>query len=479
MAKENMKVLFVASECGPFIRTGGLGDVAAALPKELNAMGNDVRVIIPLYEDISIDYKSKFTYVGNVYVKLAWREEYAGVFEYDYNGVKYYFIDNEKYFKRSGLYGYFDDGERFAFFSKAVLDVLPLIDFKPDVIHSNDWHTALVPVYQDAIYCNFDFYRGIKTVFTIHNIQFQGRFSLDVIKDIVGLPDEKFSVLEYDRDANFMKGAIEASNKITTVSPNYAKEILDPYFAYGLSSILSDRYYKISGIVNGIDQNLFNPKTDKHIYKNYDNSSFELGKKINKDSLLENLNLQKANQNTMLIGMVTRLTEQKGIDIFVNSVDEILKQDVRIAILGQGDWYLEKLLNELQLKYPDKLRVIINFSTDIANKIYAASDVFLMPSKFEPCGLSQLIAMSYGTIPIVREIGGLKDTVKAYNTETKKGSGFTFYDYSSSELIRAVQRAYEIFSNKKEWNSLIKCIMEEDLSWKKSAKQYLELYKSI
>lgn len=479
MSKEKMKVLFVASESGPFIRTGGLGDVAAALPQELNKIGNDVRVIIPLYEDISIDYKSKFQYVGNVYVKLAWREEYAGVFEYNFNGVKYYFIDNEKYFKRGGLYGYFDDGERFAFFSKAVLDILPLIDFKPDIVHANDWHTALVPVYQDAIYSNIDFYKDIKTVFTIHNIQFQGRFSLDIIKDIVGLPENKFSILEYDRDANFMKGAIETANKVTTVSPNYSKEILDPYFAYGLSTILSERYYKISGIVNGIDQKLFNPKTDKHIYVNYDVNNVTDGKKANKQALLDNLNLLKANENTMLIGMVTRLTEQKGIDIFINSVDEILKQDIRIVILGQGDWYLEKSLNELQLRYPEKLRVIINFSTDIANKIYASSDCFLMPSKFEPCGLSQLIAMSYGTVPIVREIGGLKDTVKAYNPQTKEGFGFTFYDYSSSELIRAVQRAYEIFSNKNDWNSLIKCIMEEDLSWKKSAKEYLNLYKSI
>ena len=471
------KVLFVASESAPFIRTGGLGDVAGALPTTLNALGTDTRVILPLYMDIPWDFRNSMKYIGSVYVTLAWRYQYCGLFSYNYNVVTYYFIDNEYYFKRNGIYGHFDDAERFAFFSKACLEALRLIDFYPDVIHANDWHTALVPVFLDCFYRGIPEYQNIKTVFTIHNIEFQGKYGEDLITDILGLPEDRHSLVKYAKCANFMKGAIEASNAVTTVSPSYANEIMDRYYSYGLDNILRQRGYKLSGIVNGIDVDLYNPATDKALFKNFDFTTIE-DKKVNKQELLKMFDMN-FNNNTPLIGMVTRLTEQKGLDLLLARIDQLMQSDLQIIILGKGDWKYESKLQELEGRYYGKLKVIINFSTDIANKIYAGSDMFLMPSKFEPCGLSQMIAMRYGTIPIVRRTGGLNDTVIGFNPAELTGNGFTFYSFNADDMADAIYRAVGTYHNKREWISLIANSMAADFSWKASAEKYIDLYNRI
>lgn len=468
------KILFLAGESAPFIRTGGLGDVAGALPATLNALGADARVILPLYMEIPQDFKNAMRYIGSVYVTLAWRYQYCGLFSYNYNGVTYYFVDNEYYFKRNGVYGHYDDAERFAFFSKACLEALRLIDFYPDVIHANDWHTALAPVFLDCFYRGIPEYQNIKTVFTIHNIEFQGKYGEDLITDILGLPEDKHSLVKYAKCTNFMKGAIEASNSVTTVSPSYANEIMDRYYSYGLDNILRQRGYKLSGIVNGIDVDLYNPATDKALFKNFDFTTIE-DKQINKQELLKMFDMN-FNSNTPLIGMVTRLTEQKGLDLLLARIDQLMQSDLQIIILGKGDWKYESKLQELQNRYYGKLKVIINFSTDIANKIYAGSDMFLMPSKFEPCGLSQMIAMRYGTIPIVRRTGGLNDTVIGFNPAELTGNGFTFYSFNADDMCDAIYRAVGTYHNKREWISLIANAMSADFSWKASASKYLELY---
>ena len=471
------KILFLAGESAPFIRTGGLGDVAGALPDTLNALGADARVMLPLYMDIPQDFKNAMKYIGSVYVTLAWRYQYCGLFSYNYNGVTYYFVDNEYYFKRNGVYGHYDDAERFAFFSKACLEALRLIDFYPDVIHANDWHTALTPVFLDCFYRGIPEYQNIKTVFTIHNIEFQGKYGEDLITDILGLPEDRHSLVKYAKCSNFMKGAIEASNAVTTVSPSYANEIMDRYYSYGLDNILRQRGYKLSGIVNGIDVDLYNPVTDKALFKNFDFTTIE-DKQINKQELLKMFDMNY-NSNTPLIGMVTRLTEQKGVDLLLARIDQLMQSDLQIIILGKGDWKYESKLQELQNRYYGKLKVIINFSTDIANKIYAGSDMFLMPSKFEPCGLSQMIAMRYGTIPIVRRTGGLNDTVIGFNPAELTGNGFTFYSFNADDMCDAIYRAVGTYHNKREWISLIANAMSADFSWEASAKKYLELYNKL
>lgn len=471
------KILFMAGEAAPFIRTGGLGDVAGALPAMLNALGADARVILPLYMDIPQDFKNAMKYIGSVYVTLAWRYQYCGLFSYNYNGVTYYFVDNEYYFKRNGVYGHYDDAERFAFFSKACLEALRLVGFYPDVIHANDWHTALAPVFLDSFYRGIPEYRNIKTVFTIHNIEFQGKYGEELITDILGLPEDKHNLVKYAKCANFMKGAIETSNAVTTVSPSYAGEIMDRYYSYGLDNILRQRGYKLSGIVNGIDTDLFNPATDKALFKNYDFSTIE-DKQVNKRELLKMFDMN-FNPEAPLIGMVTRLTEQKGVDLLVARIDQLMQSNLQIIILGKGDWKYENKLKELQNRYYGKLRVIINFSTDIANKIYAGSDMFLMPSKFEPCGLSQMIAMRYGTIPIVRRTGGLNDTVTGFNPMELTGNGFTFYSFNADDMCDAIYRAIGTYQNKREWISLIANAMSCDFSWKASAEKYMELYNKL
>ncbi|MEG2273777.1 MAG: glycogen synthase GlgA [Clostridia bacterium] len=473
-----MKILFVASEAAPFVRSGGLGDVAGALPKSLNKLGNDTRVIIPFYKDEMKDsFKDGLRFLGSTFVDLSWRRQYCGVYEAQFDGVTYYFIDNEYYFKRKGLYGHFDDGERFAFFSKAVLEVMPIIDFYPDILHANDWHTALTPVFLDVFYRFSKEYKKIKTVFTIHNIEFQGKYGDKLISDILGLPEDAKSLVMYQECVNYMKGGIEAANAVTTVSETYAGEILDPFYSYGLDAILADRQFKLHGVVNGIDTNIYNPKNDKALFQNYTAKTVDK-KKLNKKGLCELINLPY-DENRPIIAMVTRLTEQKGMELIKTVIDDIMRADVQMVVLGTGDWKYENLIKSIETRYPNKFRAILAFSSDLASKLYAGADLFLMPSKFEPCGLSQLIAMAYGTVPIVRETGGLKDTVEAYNPETKEGKGFTFKTYNAYDMLDAIWRAYACYFDKDNWKAVQSNDMLADFSWKVSAQKYLDIYKSL
>ena len=478
MQPQEKKVLFATSEALPYVKSGGLGDVAGALPKALMADGVETRVILPLYSDIPANFHNTMKYVGYTYVPLGWRRQYCGIFEQKYNGVTYYFIDNEYYFKRKGIYGHNDDGERFAFFSRAVLEVLPLLGFIPDVIHCNDWHTGLVPVFLDVFYRNGEL-RNTKTVFTIHNIEFQGKYDNFVAGDLLGLPEDRRSLVEYNGCVNYMKGGIECANAVTTVSPTYAGEIMDPYYSYGLEGILQARAYKLSGIINGIDTVLFNPQTDGALFAHYDKDTVFDGKRKNKEEVCKMINLS-FNPDRPLIAMVSRLTTQKGLDLLTAVAEELLAADIQLVILGTGDWKHETVLKSLEKSYGNKLRVIIHFSPDMASKLYAASDIFLMPSKFEPCGLSQMIAMRYGSIPVVRETGGLKDSVKPFNKESGEGQGYTFYSYNAHDMLDALWRAIgDYFYDKDNWTKLINNAMTADFSWQRSALEYKALYQKI
>ncbi|MDR2266741.1 MAG: glycogen synthase GlgA [Christensenellaceae bacterium] len=471
-----MKVLYAAAEAAPFIRTGGLGDVAGALPAALVKNKIDARVVLPLYADIPESFKNGMLYLGSVNVPLGWRNQYAGLFKLVYNNTTYYFIDNEFYFKKKGLYGYFDDGERFAFFSKAILELLPLMDFYPDVIHVNDWQTALVPTFLDAYYRNIEGYANIKTLLSIHNIEFQGNMDKYCILNVFGLPTHMYQVAEYKGDANMLKAGIESSNRVATVSPTYATEILNPYYAYGLSEILEARKYKLCGITNGIDTELYNPLKDKSLFQAYSVKSLARRKK-NKTGLQTMLGLPECDKP--VIGMITRLTAQKGIDLVFAVSREIMDLDIQLVILGTGDWKYENGVNELNSYFANKFRGIINFSSGLASQIYAGSDMFLMPSRFEPCGLSQMIAMRYGAIPIVRETGGLRDTVEPFNPVEKTGDGFTFKTFNAYDMLDAIKRAVTTYYNKEEWSSVVNNAMNKDFSWKKSAQTYAELYNEM
>ncbi len=472
-----MKILLAASEASPFVRTGGLGDVMGALPLALKHIGQEVAVVLPLYEDMKPEYRNNLQYIGNTTVPLGWRNQYAGVFKSNYNGIDYYFIDNEFYFKRKGFYGHFDDGERFAFFSKAVLETMQVTKFYPDVLHCNDWQTGLCPLYLDCFYRYVDGYKTMKTVLTIHNIEFQGNMDKYVIDNVFGIPASHYAIAEYKHDANMLKAGIESSNRVVTVSPTYANEILDPYYSYGLDNILNARRYKLTGIVNGIDVDLYNPETDKALFANYNYKTYAK-KAENKHGLQELFGLPK--NDKPLIGMVTRLTTQKGIDLVLGVIRDILSMDIQLVILGTGDWKYENALKEVAKQFPTKLATAIYFSADVASKIYAGSDIFLMPSKYEPCGLSQMIAMRYGSIPVVRETGGLKDTVPAFNPETKEGLGFTFKTYNAHDMLDAIRRALDCYYQPELWyKGVIKNAMSADFSWDKSAEQYLALYKSL
>lgn len=473
------KILFTTSEAVPFIKTGGLADVAGALPKALVDRGIDCRVILPLYMDIKQEFKDNMEFLGNIYINLSWRYQYCGLFKATLDGVTYYFVDNEYYFKRSGLYGYYDDGERFAFFSKAVLECIPLMEgFYPDVIHSNDWQTALIPVFLDVFFRGDEHFKNIKTVYTIHNIEFQGRYSGFISGDVLGLPDWAREYVDYSGDVNYMKGGIERANKVTTVSQTYAQEILNSYYGYGMNHILVNRQYKLTGIINGIDEKANDPMTDKRAYVNYDLSTF--GDKVkNKLQFQEALGLP-IGENIPMIGMVGRLTHQKGLDLIAPIITKILDMGVQLVILGTGDYKYEEMLRNIQNRYPNNLRSLITFSSDLASKIYCASDMFLMPSKFEPCGLSQMIAMRYGSLPIVRETGGLKDTVIPYDYTKGRGTGFTFYSYNAYDLLNAVERAVGMYRDYKEdWAKIVKNAMTQDFSWQNISLRYIDLYKQL
>ncbi|WP_066889022.1 glycogen synthase GlgA [Clostridium nigeriense] len=474
-----MKILFVASEAHPFIKTGGLGDVIGALPLSLKNLSNDVRVIIPNYKDIKEEIKSNLKYIDNFRVNVGWRNQYCGIFEYDYEGVKFYLIDNEYYFKRGGLYGYYDDGEKFAFFSRAVLEFLKHIQWTPDILHCNDWQTAMVPVLHKLEYIKEEKFRNIKTVLSIHNLFFKGMFSPQVLPELFGYDYEPFynRSLEHNGAISFLKGGINYCDKVLTVSKTYAEEIKTPEYGEGLDGLLKHREYLLEGIVNGIDYKEYDPETDKYINFNY---SFEtiVNKELNKELLQKELNLT-VNKDIPMIGLVSRLTHQKGCDLIIKVLDELLKEEVQVVILGTGDYIYEESFKSFKNKFKDKISVNIQFSNDLAHKIYAASDMFLMPSLFEPCGLGQLIALRYGSIPIVRETGGLKDTITPYNEYDESGNGFSFRNYSSEELLMISRYAINIFKDKNRWNKIIKSAMSSDNSWEKSAKEYMRVYNEI
>ena len=471
-----MKVLFAVSEAKPFIASGGLGDVAGSLPQALRKRMIGCRVVMPLYSGIKQEYRDQMKFITNIMVPVAWRRQYCGIFELRKDGVIYYFLDNEYYFKRDSIYGHYDDAERFAFFSRAVMEIIPEIDFKPDVIHCNDWQTALVPVYYSTMYAQKPGYENIKTVFTIHNIQYQGKYGKDLNADVVGLSQYDEHLIEYDGCVNLMKGAIETANKVTTVSPTYANEILDPWFSHGLDPILSQRAWKLQGILNGIGYDMYNPETDKDIWFNFTAAEPE-NKKKNKAELQKYFGLPE-NENAPIVAMVSRLVGHKGFDLVKAVLEEfICTSDAQIVVLGSGEWQYESFFSELAAKYPDRVGLKLGFFADLANKIYAGSDIFLMPSKSEPCGLSQMIALRYGSIPIVRETGGLKDSIQ--DSGMGEGNGFTFTNYNAHDMLHAMRRAVEGFKDAEGWSILVKRAMEGDLSWGRSASEYIKMYKSI
>lgn len=470
-----MKILYVSSEACPFAKSGGLADVAGALPKALRKRMVGCRVVMPLYKSIGEDMRRNMQYLFNITVPVSWRNQYCGVFEARQDGVIYYLIDNEYYFKRDGLYGHYDDAERFAFFSRAVLEILPHIDYKPDIIHCNDWQTAAIPVYLNAYYRENPLYKNIKTVYTIHNIQYQGKFGMEIAGDVYGFPESAHSVIEFDDCLNLTKGAIQSADAVTTVSPTYSLEILTPYYSYGLDKILNPCRNKLFGIVNGIDYDIYNPETDSLIPAVFSSEDIS-GKAKCKAALQQELSLN-SDENTCIIGMVSRLVEHKGFDLVKAAFDDIMGRNVQVVILGTGEYALENYFTEKAKQYPGRVAVVLKFDEALAHRIYAGSDVFLMPSRSEPCGLSQLIALRYGTIPIVRKTGGLNDTVT--DSGDNSGNGFTFGDYNAEELKRAVWRATEGFADNKGWQVLMSRAMKTDNSWKKSAGEYIKLYKSI
>ena len=471
-----MKVCFIAAEAAPFVKVGGLGDVIGSLPKALRQLGVDARVVLPLYSSIDRE-RFGLKYKAYQFVDLGWRHSYCGIFETEVDGVPCYFIDNEQYFNRDSIYGQIDDGERFAFFSKAALEILPALDFKPDVVNVNDWHTALSVIYLDVLKSReAEFYKDMKSVLSIHNIEFQGRFNPYEMGNLFGLENKYFDALIYNGDLNLLKGAIQLADRVNTVSETYAREILDPYFSYGLDKILTVEQGKLRGILNGIDVDKFNPKTDPMIPVNYDLNTFE-DKVQNKLAFQKEMALE-VNADIPLIGMVTRLTHQKGIDLILQASEEILKTGAQLVILGTGDAHYESALRSLEHYRHDRVRSILLFSNEMSAKIYAASDLFLMPSKTEPCGLSQLISMRYGTVPVVHRVGGLRDTVIPFTGV--EGNGFTFESFQAGDMMDAIYRAVTCFyQSPDEWNQIIKNNLQKDVSWEQSAKKYLDLYHEV
>lgn len=468
-----MKVLYAASEALPFMASGGLGDVAGSLPQALRKRLIGCRVVMPLYDTIKQELKDTMKFITHISVPVAWRRQYCGIFEAKHNGVIYYLIDNQYYFKRDTIYGHYDDAERFAFFSRAILEIIPYIDFKPDIIHCNDWQTALTPVYYSAMYANSPGYENIKTIFTIHNIQYQGVYGKELLEDVIGIPAEKASLLEYDGCVNFMKGAIECADKVTTVSSSYADEILDPWYSHGLDSILNERRFKLSGILNGIDTVGYDPETDKMICKNY-SAADPSGKKDNKQELQQIMNLP-VRDDVPIVGMVTRLVSHKGLDLVKAILDELLAtSEMQLVVLGSGDYEYESFFRYIAEKYPDKVGLRIGFVPELARKIYAGADMFLMPSKSEPCGLSQMVALRYGTVPIVRETGGLRDSIS--DCGDGEGNGFTFKSYNAHDMLDAIRRALTLYYNGN-WGELVERALGCDFSWGRSANAYIRLYK--
>lgn len=470
-----MKILYAASEAYPFAMSGGLADVAGALPKALRRRLVGCRVIMPLYDTIAPELRAKMNFITSITVPVSWRRQYCGIFEARHDGITYYLLDNQYYFKRDSLYGFYDDAERFAFFSRAVLEVIPHIDYTPDIIHCNDWQTAMIPVYLDRFYKHDPRYANIKTVYTIHNIQYQGKYGNELIGDVLGLPNEDAGLVTYDGCVNLMKAAIQCSEKVTTVSPTYAREILNPYYSHGLDRILKDYTFKLCGIVNGIDTAVYDPETDPNIYAHYNAEDFS-AKATNKAELQKEMGLpEKA--DTPLVGIVSRLVGHKGFDLVKRVFEELLENDIQFVILGSGEYEFETFFYEMAKKHPDKVAFKLGFVPVLARKIYAGADIFLMPSKSEPCGLAQMIALRYGTIPVVRETGGLNDTIS--DSGDGRGNGFTFASYNAHDMKYAVERALMGYKDKDGWNILKKRAMDCDNSWNASAGSYIGLYKEL
>lgn len=476
-----INVLFVASEAVPFAKSGGLADVAGTLPQKIDKNEVDIRLVMPKYGCIPQEYVDKMHFIKAIEVPLGWRRQYCGIFELEHEGIKVYFIDNEFYFKSDTLYSYIhEDVEKFGFFCKAVLSILPDIGFRPDIIHVNDWQAAAIPVLLNAQFQDNPFYRGIKTVITIHNLRYQGIWDKRAISDVFGLNMSYFASdkLEYKGDMNILKGGLVYSDVITTVSETYAREIQTPEYGEGLDGLLRARSHQLVGILNGISYEHYNPSTDEYIFRRYNRRDFVSGKRANKTALQEELGL-RVSDSAFTIGIVSRLTSQKGLDLIAQIIAELEKRDIQLIVLGTGDNHYENMFRWYGKNHSDKFSANICFSNALAHKIYAACDAFLMPSQFEPCGLSQIISLRYGTLPIVRETGGLKDTVIAYNEYTGEGNGFSFAPYNSSDLLTVIDYAMSVFRNKTAWQSIIRNAMRSDFSWDVSADKYLNLYKKL
>ena len=475
------KILFAASECVPFMKTGGLADVVGALPKALNKEEFDVRVILPSYTCIPWEYRSKFQYVHHFYMDMGQLNfaPHVGIMKYEYEGITYYFVDNEDYFKTDKPYlSTLYDIERFIFFSKSVLAIMPVIDFKPDIIHCHDWQTGMIPVFLKTLYKDNPFYWGTKTIMTIHNLKFQGIWDIKTFKKFTNLPNSVFTPdkLEYKKDANMLKGGLVYADYITTVSDTYAREIQTPYFGEGLDGLLRARHLQLRGILNGIDYNIYNPENDNDIYVSYNSDDVKDKKTENKLKLQEELGLPQ-DSNKFMIGIISRLTDQKGLDLVNRVIEQILDENTQLVVIGTGEPRYENLFKHFQWKYPDRVSANIFFSEQRAHKLYAAADAMLVPSRFEPCGLTQLIALRYGTIPIVRETGGLKDTVSPYNEYENSGNGFSFGNYDSYDMLNVINYAKTIyFTQNEKWQEIIIRVMKSDFSWNYSADQYAGMY---
>lgn len=466
------KILFAASECTPFIATGGLAEVIGSLSKSLAQDEEyDVRVVLPLYSDIRGDYRQRFTYLGNINVPLGWRNQYCGIFSYEESGVTFYFLDNEYYFRRGGCYGYYDDGERFAFFSRAVMEILGFLQFYPDVLHCHDWQSALAAIYLKTIYCHRREYSLIRAVFTIHNIEYQGKYSLDVLEDLFGISDDYRYLLEFDGCANLMKAAIECSETFTTVSPTYAEEIKRAEYAHGLQGEVERNAFKLRGILNGIDVKSYDPATDPALFAPY-SAENPAGKAVCKAELQKMLGLP-VRADVPVVAMISRLVAHKGLDLVRAAIEELLADDVQFVLLGTGDSEYESYFKDLANRYKGKVVSIIAFNGDLSRKIYSGADIFLMPSKSEPCGLSQMIASRYLTVPVVRETGGLYDSIKPYGAG---GNGFTFAAYNAGDMLYVLREAVSLYKNKPEWQKLMIKAGTTDFSWQRSAEEYKKLY---
>lgn len=476
-----MKILFAASEVAPFIKTGGLADVAGSLPNALAKAGHEVAVILPLYEGISGEWRSQMTFLKYFNVTLSWRQVYCGVFQLERDGVLYWFVDNEYYFKRWQLYGHFDDCERFAYFSRAVIEVPGQLDWAPDIIHCNDWQTALVPVYLLEDRYRIPQLSNTKTVFTIHNIEYQGRYGDQVLEDVIGLGRNYFNegMLAFHDDVNLMKGAIMASNFVTTVSPTYAQELRTPFYAHGLDGIINQQSGKLQGILNGIDMDFYDPAKRTGLAANFNLKTLKKGKAACKQALQRAVGLNE-DPNVPIIACVSRLVGHKGFSMVTDVLNNIMEQNVQMVVLGTGDWQYEEAFRHAQWQYPGRFSAQLTYSGPLSEQIYAGADMFLMPSVSEPCGLSQMIAMRFGTLPIVRETGGLKDTVFPYNRFEGTGRGFTFADINAYDMLWVIREAIGLYYNNQEaWVSMQKEGMTADFSWNQSAQEYLNIYQRI